>query len=96
VAPPPNVATVSGAAPIASTEACESAVAQALKDKHPRLSRIVFGSDTRTLRPAPNARTSMEGEGAVDRAPGMNAVRFSYSCLYDARSGKVERVQTSE
>lgn len=96
-APPPSViGTASSDAPIASTEACESAVAQALKDKHPRASRIVFGSDTRTLRPAPNARTAMEGEGAVDRAPGMSAMRFSYRCLYDARSGKVERVQTSE
>ena len=92
----PSATGTASDAPIASTDACESAVAQALKDKHPRASRIVFGSDSRTLRPAPNARTAMEGEGAVDRAPGMSTVRFSYSCLYDARSGKVERVQTSE
>lgn len=88
--------TAAAGPPIASTDACESAVAQALRDKHPRTSRIAFGSDTRTLRPAADARTSMEGEGAVERAPGMSAVRFSYSCLFDARSGKVERVQTSD
>ena len=82
--------------PIASTDACESAVAKALQDKHPRASRIVFGSDTRTLRPAPESRTSIDGEGAIERAPGMSAVLFNYRCVLDARSGKVERVQTSD
>lgn len=83
-------------APIVATEACETAVAKALKDKHPRASRIVFGSDTRTLRPAPESRTAMDGEGAIERAPGMSAVAFNYRCVLDPRNGRVERVQTSE
>jgi hypothetical protein len=91
-----SAAALPADAPIASTEACETAVAKALKDKHPRTSRIVFGSDTRSMQPAADSRTAMEGEGAIERAPGMSAVRFSYRCLFEPRSGKVERVQTSE
>ena len=94
--PVAKTAPTAAAPPIASTEACEAAVAQSLKAKHPRASRIVFGSDTRAMRPAPESRTAMEGEGAVERAPGMSAVKFSYQCLFEPRSGKVERVQTSE
>jgi hypothetical protein len=81
---------------IGSTDACESAVAQALQERHPRVGRIVFGSDTRRLTPAPNARTAMEGDGAVQPAPGMNQVKFSYRCVYDPRSGRVDRVTTRE
>ncbi len=83
-------------APIASTDACETAVTKLLQVKHPRVARVAFGSDTRSLRPAANARTAIEGEGAVERAPGMSAVRFRYRCLFDARSGRVDDVQISE
>jgi hypothetical protein len=79
-----------------SPEACEAAIAAALKDKHPRVGRIVFGSDSRQLRPAPNAHTSLEGKGAVERAPGMSAVPFEYSCEIEPRSGKVVSVKTNE
>lgn len=83
-------------APIRSTEACESAVVQALQDKHPRAAGIVFGSDSRRLAPAAEARTTLEGEGALQRAPGMNREKFSYRCLFDPRSGRVERVSLAE
>ena len=97
-APPARGARAAGAAvePIVTTDACETAVVKALQDKHPRARRIVFGSDTRRLQPAAEARTAMEGEGALQRAPGMSAAKFSYRCLIDPRSGKVERVQTSD
>ncbi|HEX6707474.1 MAG TPA: hypothetical protein VF169_22135 [Albitalea sp.] len=77
-----------------SPEACETAAAAALKEKYPRVGRIAFGSDSRQLRPAPNAHTSLEGQGAVQRAPGMNSVPFRYRCEYDTHSGKVVSVQT--
>lgn len=79
-----------------SPEACEAAVAAALKDKHPRVGRIAFGSDSRQLRPAPNGRSSLEGLGAVARAPGMNAAPFTYRCEFEPRSGKILSVQTSD
>jgi hypothetical protein len=79
-----------------SPAACETATAAALKDKYPRVGRIVFGSDSRQLRPAPNAHTSLEGKGAVERAPGMGAVPFEYSCEIETRSGKVVSVKTSD
>jgi len=79
-----------------SPEACETAAAKALKQKYPRVGRIVFGSDTRQLQPAPQARTSLEGQGAVQRAPGMNAVPFRYRCEYETASGKVVSVQTND
>jgi hypothetical protein len=79
-----------------SPQACESAVAAALKDKHPRLGRVAFGSDTRRMRPAANNIVLLEGRGAVERAPGMNSIPFSYACEVDTRNGKVVGVQTSE
>jgi hypothetical protein len=79
-----------------SPEACERAAAASLKDKYPRVGRIVFGSDTRRLKPAPNDHTSLEGQGGVERAPGMNAVPFTYRCEFEPRSGKLVAVQTSD
>jgi hypothetical protein len=79
-----------------SPEACEAAAASSLKEKYPRVGRIAFGSDSRQLRPAPNAHTSLEGQGALQRAPGMNSVPFRYRCEIDPRSGKVVDVQTQD
>lgn len=79
-----------------SPEACETAIAAALKDKYPRVENIVFSTDTRQLQPAANARLSLEGQGALQRAAGMNAQPFKYRCELEARSGKVVGVQTSE
>lgn len=74
---------------------CESAAAAALKGKYPRVGKISFDPATRQLRPAPNEQTQLEGRGAVVRAPGMNAIPFSYRCDVETRSGKVMGVQTS-
>jgi hypothetical protein len=79
-----------------SPEACESAVAAVLKEKHPRVGRIVFGSETRRMQPAPNSRIGLDGQGAVQRAPGMHTMPFSYHCEFDAQSGKVVHAQASE
>jgi hypothetical protein len=79
-----------------SPEACETAVAAALKAKHPRVGRIAFGSDSRQLRPGPDGRSSLEGVGAVQRAPGMNLVQFSYRCEFEPGNGKLVAVQTLE
>jgi len=78
-----------------SPEACERAVAVSLKEKYPRVGRIVFGSDTRRLSPAANDLTRLEGQGGVERAPGMNAVPFTYQCEFEPRSGKLVGVRTS-
>jgi hypothetical protein len=79
-----------------SPEACESAAAADLKDKHPRVGRIVLGSDSRQVRPGPDGHILLEGRGAVQRAPGMNAVPFSYRCEFDGKGGRVVGVQTAE
>lgn len=79
-----------------SPEACETAVAAALKAKHPRVGRIAFGSDSRQLRPAPAGRSSLEGVGAVEKAPGMNLVPFRYRCEFEPGNAKVVAVQTFE
>lgn len=79
-----------------SPEACETAVAAALKTKHPRVGRIAFGSDSRQLRPAPAGRSSLEGIGAVQRAPGMSLAQFSYRCEFEPGNGKLVAVQTLE
>ncbi len=79
-----------------SPEACEAASAAELKQKFPRVARISFGSDSRQLSPAADAYTSsLAGLGAVQRAPGMQAVPFNYRCDIDTRNGRIVSVQTS-
>jgi len=72
-----------------SPQACESAAAAILKDKHPRADRIVFDGSSRKLEPVATL-TALEGSGALTRAPGAPASPFTYRCEYDA-SGKVVR-----
>jgi hypothetical protein len=79
-----------------SPQACESAIAAVLKDKHPRVGRIVFGSESRKLQPAANSRVDLLGQGAVQPAPGMNAVPFNYRCEIDPRNGRVLQAQAQE
>lgn len=80
---------------IVSPEACESAIAANIKQKYPRVGRIAFGSDSRRLRPAANANTSLEGQGAVERAPGMNLVPFNYRCEFEPRGGRIVRAEST-
>jgi hypothetical protein len=79
-----------------SPQACESAVAAALKKRHPRVGRINFGSDSRRVQPGENSRIELLGAGSVERAQGMNLIPFSYRCEVDPRSGRVVNVSTSE
>lgn len=78
-----------------SPEACESAVARELTGKNPRVARIALDPDTRRLRPGSDQQLQLVGQGAVQRAPGMSAVPFSYTCDVDPRSGQVVAVRTS-
>ena len=78
-----------------SPEACESAAAQVLTAKHPRVARIEMETATRRLQPGPDDRILLLGHGAVQRAPGMNAVPFSYACEVDPRNGQVVGMKTS-
>lgn len=77
-----------------SPEACESAAAASLKERHPRVNRVTFGSDSRQMRPGPSDHVLLEGRGAVERAPGMNAIPFTYRCEVETRRGRVVAVQT--
>lgn len=77
-------------------ETCEAATAARLKLKHPRVDRIRFDADSRALRPLAESLTLLEGRGALTRAPGMNAVAFTYGCEFENRSGRVVGVRTSE
>lgn len=77
-----------------SPDACETATAADLKQKYPRVARIAFGSDSRQLRPGADDHTNLEGQGAVQRAPGMHLTPFNYRCEF-ARNGRIVSVQTS-
>ncbi|WP_298831376.1 hypothetical protein [uncultured Piscinibacter sp.] len=79
-----------------SPEACESAVAAALKKQHPRVGRIHFGSDSRRMQPGENGRVELLGVGSVERAAGMNLIPFSYRCVVEPRNGRVVTVSTKE
>lgn len=79
-----------------SPEACETAVAALLKQQHPRVNGIAFRSDTRQLQPAPSARVGLDGQGTLQRAPGMSPNAFKYHCEFDPRSGKVLAARTSD
>ncbi|MEN9376189.1 MAG: hypothetical protein RL710_1346 [Pseudomonadota bacterium] len=78
-----------------SPEACDAATAAALKEKYPRVGHISFVSNARQLKPAENARVLLEGQGGVERAPGMAPVAFTYRCEFDSASGKLVSVQTN-
>ncbi|MBX3607677.1 MAG: hypothetical protein KF788_20555 [Piscinibacter sp.] len=79
-----------------SPEACESAAANSLKSKHPRVGRIVFGSDSRRMQPGANGLVQLAGQGAVQRAAGMNATPFAYQCEVNPRTGRVVGIHTSD
>ncbi len=78
-----------------SPAACEGASAADLKQKFPRVARIAFDSDSRQLAPAPDNLTLLAGQGAVQRAPGMQSEPFSYRCEINARNGNIVSVQTT-
>jgi hypothetical protein len=78
-----------------SPQVCESAAAQLLKEKHPRVAQIVMEPDTRRLEPGADGNIVLLGQGGVQRAPGMNAVPFTYACEFDGRSGALVGVKTS-
>jgi len=79
-----------------SPDACETTVAALLKDKHPRVNGIAFHSETRALSPAASGQLRLEGQGSLQRAPGMNAAPFRYRCDFDARSGRVLAAQAQD
>lgn len=81
---------------LVSPTACESAAAAFIKGKNPRVSRIAFDADTRRLLPADAGRIGLEGQGALQRAPGMAAQSFGYRCEFDGRNGRVVAVSTRE
>ena len=72
-----------------SPDACETAIAATLKDKYPRVGRIAFDAETRRLQPAPDDGTWLDGQGAVERAPGMNSIPFTYRGAFQARTGRL-------
>ena len=74
---------------LVSPEACEAATAGALKEKYPRIGRIAFDVGTRKLHPAPNSQTSLEGQVAVERAPGMALIPVTYRCIFAPRTGRL-------
>lgn len=78
-----------------SPESCDAATAATLKEKFPRVAHISFVSNARQLKPAPDARTILEGQGGVERAPGMAAVAFTYRCEFDSASGKLVSAQVN-
>lgn len=77
-----------------SVSDCEGAAAASLKSQHPRADRIVLDSESRQLKPAGDRNIALEGRGAVERAPGMNAVPFTYRCEVEPRTGRIVSVHT--
>lgn len=77
-----------------SPEVCESAAAVALKELYPRVVNIVFASNSRQLKPAPNAHSYLHGQGSLERTAGTGATAFTYRCELETTSGKFIGVQT--
>ena len=78
-----------------SPQDCASAVATSLQGKYPRIGDIRLNAEAWRMSPGQAGRTVLQGEGGMQRAQGMNAVPFSYSCDVDTRSGRVLEVRTS-
>lgn len=79
-----------------SPDACEGAAAASLKSKNPRVGRIVLDSESRRLSRGTDDRIVLEGRGALERAPGMNTVPFTYACEVEPRNGRIVSIQTSQ
>lgn len=75
---------------------CQTAIVGVLQQRHPRVTGIVFDADARTLEPAEHDATALAGRGAMQRAPGMNAVAFRYRCEFEPKRGKVIDAQAIE
>lgn len=78
-----------------SPQDCASAVATALQVKFPRVGAIRLNAEAWRMQPGPAGRTLLQGEGGLQRAQGMSAVPFTYSCDVETRSGRVLDVRTS-
>jgi hypothetical protein len=78
-----------------SPQMCEAASAADLTQKYPRVARISFDAESRQLSPGADAQTTLAGQGAVQRAPGMQAQPFNYRCDFDTRNGRIVSVQTT-
>ncbi|PPE70630.1 hypothetical protein IS481_09150 [Caldimonas thermodepolymerans] len=70
-----------------SPEACETATAEALKQKYPRVGRIVFDVSTRAVEATPDRHHLLRGQVAVERAPGMASIPMTYRCRFAPRTG---------
>ena len=72
-----------------SPQACESAAANALKQRWPTVTQIAFNADTRRLDQDSAGQADLRGQGTAQPAPNAPSTHFSYHCALDARSGRV-------
>ena len=73
-----------------SPSACESSAATKLKQRWPRVSKISFDSDTRSLTQQSGSRAELRGQGRAQAAPESPVLtHFGFECTIDPRDGRV-------
>lgn len=73
-----------------SPSACESSAAAKLKQRWPRVSKISFDSDTRSLTQQSGSRAELRGQGRAQAAPESPVLtHFGFECTIDPRDGRV-------
>ena len=72
-----------------SLAACESSVAQALKQRWPLVSQISFDSGTRRYGQETSVRAELHGRGRALPAQGSPSTLFGFDCAIDPRDGQV-------
>ena len=79
-----------GGAPLTPAYVCKKAVARRIHDAHPASGKIRWSVPGLNEQPAGNGQTHVTGRGRIQTQYG-DWRRFSFSCTYDARSGRATR-----
>ncbi|KWR91074.1 hypothetical protein [Cupriavidus sp. IDO] len=77
----------------AASNACEPAVAEALRRRYPQPGSVMLMADREQIYQRPNAQTSVSGDGTFEPDGSSASISFHYTCLYNSRTARVDDVQ---
>jgi hypothetical protein len=80
-----------GGSPMAAAQACQDAVRSQARTRYPDSKAIEFSADQTQIQQRSDTETSLKGKGKLKDQRG-NWSQFSYTCSYDAGSGKTRGV----
>ncbi|WP_454766399.1 short-chain fatty acid transporter [Cupriavidus campinensis] len=91
--PPGGYGGLSRAQMEAAGNACEKAVAAAVKNRYPQPGSIMMMPDRERVYQQSVTQTGVNGEGTFEPDASDSAMSFRYTCLYNTHSNRVDDVQ---